>query len=234
MAARNDLRSAIHFQMDRLTPFDANEVFWGASQPRRDETRLKLTLHVLPRSRIEWLLGRLAGIGLEPSILEDGADGTRLARLGNRRNPFLVTRLGICAALVLGCLLVPLISQQRRLQATEYQLQVLMPVQRQIMQLQAQIADQTTVQNLLSQTQRDSALRTLALLTAALPDGTWLSDVTVTGDRVSFDGQSRDAAQLMLALTATPGLQNVSFVAPVTRAPEGGADAFSIQLSVSR
>jgi len=238
IAAERDLRSIIHSQMDRLTPFDASEVFWGASQPRRGETRLRLTLHVVQRSQIAWLLGRLAGIGLEPSVLEDAADGITLARLGNRRkplkNPRATARLGIRAALVLGCLLVPLISQQRRLQATEQRLEILLPVQRQIMQLQARIADQTAVQRVISQTQQDTALRTLARLSAALPDGTWLSDVAVSGDRVTFDGQSSDAAQLIVALTATPGLQNVSFIEPVTRAPGGGADVFSIQLAVSR
>jgi general secretion pathway protein L len=229
-AAKRDLRSIIDSQMDRLTPFQASEVFWGAPAPRRHGSRLRLTLHLAPRSRIEWLLGRLAGIGLKPSILEDGAAGIRLARLGNRNNPWATARLGLRAALVLGCLLVPLISQQRRLQATEHRLEILLPVQRQIMQLQAQIADQTAVQSL----QQDTILRTLALLSAALPDGTWLSDVEVTGDRVTFDGQSSDAARLLLALTATPGLQDVSFSTPVTRAPGGGADVFSIQLAVSR
>ncbi len=233
IAAERDLRSIIHSQMDRLTPFDAGEVFWGASQPRRDDTRWRLTLHVVQRSRIEWLLGRLAGIGLAPSILEDGADGITLARLGRRRDARATARLGIRAALVLGCLLVPLISQQRRLQATEQRLEVLMPVQRQIMQLQARIADQTAVQSMISQTGQDTALRTLARLSAALPDGTWLTDVAVSGDRVAFDGQSSDAAQLIGALTATPGLRNVSFIEPVTRTP-GGADVFSIQLSVAR
>jgi general secretion pathway protein L len=237
IAAERDLRSIIHSQMDRLTPFEATEVFWGASEHVRHENRLKLTLHVVPRSRIEWLLERLAGVGLAPSFLEEGADGIRLARLGYRKNPWkspgAAARLGFRAALVLGCLLVPLISQQRRLQATEHRLEVLMPVQRQIMQLQAQIADQTAAQRLIRQTQRDTPLRALALLSAALPDGTWLNDFAVTGDRVSFDGQSSDAAQLILALSATPGLQDVSFITPVTRAP-GGADIFSIQLAVSR
>jgi general secretion pathway protein L len=233
IAAERDLRAIIHSQMDRLTPFDASEVFWGASQPRREETRLRLTLHVVARSRIAWLLGRLADIGLEPSILQDGADGFTLARLGNRKNPEGTAKLAIRAALVLGCLLVPLISQQRRLQATEQRLEVLMPVQRQIMQLQARIADQAAVQSMISQTGQDTALRTLALLSAALPDGTWLSDIAMTGDRVAFDGQSSDAAQLIGALTATPGLRNVSFIEPVTRAP-GGADVFSIQLAVAR
>jgi general secretion pathway protein L len=229
MAAVRDLRAIIQSQMDRLTPFDASEVFWGTSQPLRHGNRLRLTFYVVPRFRIARLLGRLADIGLAPSSLEDGADGIRLARLGTRKNPRVAARLGLRAALVLGCLLVPLISQQRRLQATERRLEVLLPVERQILQLQAQIAAQTAAQRL----QQDSILRALALLSAALPDGTWLSDISVTGDRVSLDGESSDAAQLILALTETPGLRNVSFIAPVTRAP-GGGDVFSIQLSVVR
>jgi general secretion pathway protein L len=233
IAAERDmasLRSIIHAQLDRVTPFDASEVFWGASQLLRVENRLRLTLHVLPRSRIAWLLERLAGIGFEPSILEDGAAGITLARFGNRNDPWSAARHGLRAALVLGCLLVPLISQERRLEATEDRLKILMPVQRQILQLQAQIADQTAVQRL----RQDSILPTLARLSAALPDGTWLSDVAVNGDRVSLDGQSSNAAQMLLALSATPGLQNVSFTAPVTPAPGGGGDLFSMQLSVPK
>ncbi len=227
IAAKDNLRSIIHAEMDRLTPFNAAEVYWGVSQIRRDATRLRLTLHVAPRGRIAALLRHLAAIGLEPSILQDG-DGITLARLGNRRRPW-AARLGLLAALALGCLLVPLISQQRRLRATEQRLEILLPVQRQITQLQAQIANQAAVQIL----GRDSILRALALLSAALPDGTWLNDIQVAGDRISFDGQSSNAAQLILALSATPGFQDVSFIAPVTRAP-GGADLFSMQLTVTK
>jgi len=230
LAAAGNLRSIVESQMDRLTPFDAAEVFWAASQPRRHATRLRLTLHVVLRSRIAWLLGRLAGIGLAPSLLEAGADGIRLARFGNRQIVRPAARFALLAALALGCLSLPLISQQSRLRATENRLEALRPVQRQILQLQAQIADQTAVQSL----PQDRILQTLARLSAALPDGTWLSDIAVTGNRVAFDGQSSDAARLILALTATPGFQNVSFSAPVTRAPGGGADIFSIQLSVTK
>jgi general secretion pathway protein L len=229
IASERNLRSIIDAQMDRLTPFAAADVFWAAAQLRRDDSRLRLTLHVVPRSRIAGLLGRLAEVGLEPSILEVGQAGIRLARLGRRKPRRGAARFGLLAALALGCVLVPLISQQNRLRATQQRLAALLPVQRQIIRLQAQIADQTAVQSL----QQDSILPTLARLSAALPDGTWLSDISVTGNRVGFDGESNNAAQLVLALSAMPGFRNVGFSAPVTRAP-GGGDIFSIQLSVSK
>ncbi len=235
IAAERDLPSLIHFQMPRLTPFEAAEVFWGISEPVRDGTRLKVTLHVVQRSLVDRLLDPLAGIGLKPSILEDSDGGIALARLGSRKAAPRGAGPVICGVLATACLLIPLISQQTRLDAAGYRLRILAPVQRQIMQLHGQIADLTAAQILIAQAQQSAdVLHTLALLTGALPDGTWLNDLTVNGDSVTFDGQSANAAQLISVLAATPGLKNVGFDAPVTRTPGGGADMFSIELTISR
>jgi general secretion pathway protein L len=231
-AAARDLRSLIHFQIDQLTPFDANEVFWGISEPLRDQARLQLRLHLVPRQRITHLLGLLAKFNLEPSVLEAGREAIVLARLGRRKTPGR-TRAGIGAGLALACLVIPAISQQVRLRQAEHRLAMLMPVRRQISAVQAQIASVTAAQRLIDQAQPGAILHRLALLSGALPDGTWLNELDVKGDSVSFDGQSGNAADLISTLAATPGLRNVRFSAPVSAAT-GGADAFSIQLSIPK
>ncbi len=231
-AAERDLRALVHSQLDRLTPFDAAEIFWAVSRPRREANRVTFMLHLAARRRLALLLERLASIGLAPTVLEDGAHGIRLAQFGQPKRAWRAARLGLAAALALGCLLVPLISQERRLRANEHRLEMLLPAQRQIAALQAQIAGQSAVQSLLSQAPPGVAQR-LALLSAALPDGTWLTDLSMRGDQATLDGQSSDAARLILALTAMPGLRDAGFIAPVTRGP-GGLDVFSIQLSFAR
>ncbi|HYP62712.1 MAG TPA: PilN domain-containing protein, partial [Acidocella sp.] len=73
----------------------------------------------------------------------------------------------------------------------------------------------------------------LAILTDALPDDTWLSDLTLKNGDLTFDGQSANAAQLIGLLSAVPGLRDPSFTAPVTRTADGKADLFSLHATVS-
>ena len=67
------------------------------------------------------------------------------------------------------------------------------------------------------------ALQVLAILTSALPDGTWLGDLTLKSGDLTFDGQSTDAAKLIGLLSAMPGLRAPNFTAPVTRTVDGKA-----------
>ena len=78
------------------------------------------------------------------------------------------------------------------------------------------------------------ALQILAALTQALPDDTWLADLSLKPGNLTMDGQSADAAKLIALLAAVPGLQDPSFTAPVTRTNDGKADLFSLRVGVAK
>ncbi len=234
-AAGRDLAAVIGFEMDRLTPFSADEVFWGVSGMKRDQARLRLNLLVVPRLAVERLLEALREIGLFPGFIESGAGRIPLAKQARRGWGSGALLAGVCAALAILCVATPLIHQQSALNAANHRIKTLMPVQREIVMLRQGIASLSAGQGGIAAAQdTGDVLRTLAVTTDALPDGTWLSNLTLASNELTIDGQSSNAAHLISLLAAAPGLHNPRFIAPVTRAENGNADLFSIQVSVAK
>jgi len=235
LAAERDLATLLGFEMDRLTPFAADEVFWGVSGLRRDPARgLRLTLIVVLRRPVEALLEALGRIDLKPSFLESAAGRIDLftARRPGRRTELWLG--GLCAALAVLCLAIPVIRQQIALDDAAQRIAALAPAQQEAMRLRQSLAVAASGQAAIAAAeQTGDTLDSLAALTTALPDGTWLSDLTLKSGDLTIDGESNNAAGLIAVLTAAPGFQDPKFIAPVTRAIDGSADLFSIHATVT-
>lgn len=67
-------------------------------------------------------------------------------------------------------------------------------------------------------------------LTRVIGDDTWLSDLSVDGDKVTFTGISRSAAGLIADLDASPLFRGPAFSGPVTKAPGTGGERFTIEM----
>ena len=100
LAAEQDLRRVITYEMDRLTPFRADEVFWTCDADRRDPARNRLHARVtiVPRVRVQPVLAALHRAGLVPMRIEAGGSagshtyyphstGARLAATGSGHAP---------------------------------------------------------------------------------------------------------------------------------------------------
>ena len=72
LAAARDLQAVLGFEMDRLTPFAADEVFWGVSgkTPDRARDKLRLRLAIVPRAQVAALLRPAGAPDLVPSFIE--------------------------------------------------------------------------------------------------------------------------------------------------------------------
>ncbi len=234
LAAERDVHTALGYEMDRLTPFDADEVFWGISGLRRDPPRgLRLTLIVAPRKPVEMLLEALCRVDLRPTFLECEAGCVEMFAPAQVSGAGKAALYALCAGLALACLAIPVIRQQWELADTTRQIAALEPAQQEVVRLRGMLTAGASGEAAITAARRSGdALRNLAAVTSALPDGTWLSDLTLRSGNLSIDGQSGDAAKLISALAAS-GLNDPTFVAPVTRAINGAADLFSIQAKVA-
>ena len=234
--AQHHLQTAIAFEMDRLTPFSEREVYWSLQEVTRGQKNLKLTILIVPRSLIETLLTSLARQDLFPSFIESSGGYISLAhRIKPPTNKLQRTLLGLCCALTLALFTIPVAYQQDQLFTVGRQIQKTMPEQQEMVSLRHQLAnfdDGHTVNNAAQKT--GDELQTLALLTNALPDGTWLTQLGLSRDDITISGQSTNAANLIAALAVYPGLNDPSFTAPVTRIPGSRADMFSINILVSK
>src|SRR5579885_2372551 len=89
LAAERELDQALAFEMDRETPFTAEELYWNhvVAAVDRQNRRLSVRLSLLPKASLEPLLAALARRGITPTRVEIGETGVGDAFLpldGNR------------------------------------------------------------------------------------------------------------------------------------------------------
>ncbi len=216
LAAARDLQAVLRFEMDRLTPFNADELFWGVSTQSQDRAQelLRLRLAIVPRAPVVALRDWLAGQKLAPGWIEHGGGAFRSvpARHALAARP----RLTPCTrCLALACLAVPFIRQQLALNAGAALVAERAPAAHIALGLRAQLAAAASGRTAIEAARRQGdALQILAALTQALPDDTWLADLSLKSGSLTMDGQSANAAKLIALLAAVPELQNPSFTAP--------------------
>ena len=71
-------------------------------------------------------------------------------------------------------------------------------------------------------------------MTRVIPDDTWLSDLSVAGDKIVFTGLSKSAVGLIALLDASPLFSDPTFTTPVARAPGTEAERFTIEMKLQR
>jgi general secretion pathway protein L len=237
MEAARDLHAVLGFEMDRLSPFAAGEVYWGVSNLKHDRARgkLNLTLSIVLRAQIDALRTALARVGLAPAFIEAGA-GTIALQHGTPPRQTLQTALScLCIFLAFACFGTPFLRQQIALDAAAQTIAAATPAADTAQALRQQLEAAASGRAAIAQArQAGDALHILATLTSALPDGTWLSDLTLKSGDLSFDGQSDNAARLIGILSAAPNLRDPSFTAPVTRSADGTTDMFSLHATAGQ
>jgi general secretion pathway protein L len=238
LAAERDVARVVHYEMDRLTPFTADQVFWSANLERRDRARgrLELSLSLVPKQPLQPILAALDGMGVTLSGIE------AVNRVGvprqfdlhapsSRRRSAMLISGGLVAALGLAALATPFVTQSLARQTAEARITALEPQIAQVEALRRRIAAGSAGNDVIAaeRARNGDALRVLAATTELLPNDTVLSDLTLRQGKLSISGRSLAAPRLIPALAADPTIRNPSFVAPVTRTADGKSDTFVIR-----
>ena len=94
----------------------------------------------------------------------------------------------------------------------------------------AQVARARAAANDFAGTQADSTRRAtlVAELTALLPDGTWLEQMSVEGAEITITGYGPSAAEVTRLLSSEAGLADVRYGSPVTRDNSQNLERFRI------
>ena len=217
------LRQIFDNEMERRTPWRAEQIYYDLAAERHPEDRasLDVTLTVLPRKSVEPALAAMSAQGLpvdRVELSEDDdpalpgpvvavADGKPVASAGGGgRRPALI--LGSLAGLALVSLVVQGIWQA----AIEAELRGLRQQSADIRSLAADVAKLQRRQHFPSLRQREagSVLAVLNGLARALPDDSWAEEVDIADGQVSVTGNSADSSRL-LALLQTQGFAAAEF-----------------------
>lgn len=243
-ATEAGLGNVLRFEMDRHTPFNNDQVYFGYRILERDrrQQRLHVELLVVLRDYLDELLKRLDGLGVQPSVitLAEGDErwtgksvnllpGSRVRSRsvgwrGNRR---------LQVAAILGLLLLaafPLLQQHQRAErlASELDTPKVAAERAAVVRAELQRLEAGRSYLLEQQAKAGEALRILSELTALLPDTTWLSRFELSDERVRIEGESAEASALIGLLEQSRTLYNVSYASPITSNPITQKDRFSL------
>ena len=242
LAAEADLKRVVAYEMDRLTPFRNDEVFWNCLAGKRDaaRNRLQVRITVVPYLRVGALLTALLQAGLAPARLATGGavEAQRVIPLAEDRpsHRWLGPRaeayaLGGCGVLAAAAVVLPFILQTVAAAGLDGRIEAVRPQVTEAENLRKKITNGASMADAIAaaRNQVGTPLQSIALLTDLLPDDTYLTALNVRQRKLTISGRSAAAAKLIGAMAANPQIHNPAFTAPVIRDETNGGEMFSIR-----
>lgn len=243
------LTDVLGYEMDRLTPYAQEDVYFDFRVASRDSERrvVNIDLVVALRQTVDAILERLQGLDIVPSkVTLRGATASSEqmpinllperndTRSMSRREvvPIVTT---VCAALLaVIALAYPITHKWLQMQSLDAEIERLAP---------AALAAQETREHISAAIRQGgffaekwasmpTKIQLLDEISRIVPDDTWLSQVQIKGDVVRIQGESEGASSLIGLMESSELFRDVSFSSTVTKNPRTSNDRFVIQALV--
>jgi general secretion pathway protein L len=244
LAAKRNLLEVIGYEMDRLSPFEADEVYYHFTPGEQHESGEWLVgqLIVAQKRRLDPWYQLLAQLGItmdKVTLLDDEVPLTLKPRLHGRsqsRNRFSKLLWSLCAMLLVVAL-VSAVWQQRQIAIElQHKMQAARESATQSMRLEEQLSQRReAVGMVMAQREDYLAMSDLLLeLTRLIPSTSWLRRVKLTSKELILTGLSGQASELIAILERSPLFESVRFKSPVVRDRRSGMESFDLTLKLSR
>lgn len=244
-----DLRDALSFQIDRLTPFSPDDVYFDYRVRERDKDAKRVTIElvVAPRTVVERAVNTARRLGFDPAAVGvgkiNGGDPFELNLLPRsmttrRRNYRPLLAIAVIAALLAGVSTVAQSALDRK-EAVANALTERVTLARSRadkLQILKDERDALILQSQFLSRRKGQAPKPLLFveeLTRALPDHTWLFHLQQDGTRLRLSGYTTDASSLIGLVGALPMFTDPKFGSPVTHDPRREKDRFNIIVELS-
>ena len=231
-------RRVAELDLLRRTPFAAGEVAWTLGPPRREGAAARLDQWIVRREDVSGLAARVAALGfrVRDVLAEPAPEAGPLLTLGagegSRRLRRLNAVLVIAALLAAGAsLALPTLRDLEARAGLERRVEELraaaVEARRGLAEAEAIAGERGAFVERIAG--RATLLETLRAVTVALPDDTWLSDLSLDGAGVAIAGEtSGSAAELLLSLKRGGALGSARLSGPVSRTASG-AERFTME-----
>jgi general secretion pathway protein L len=244
LAAQSELGQVLEFEMDRQTPFSAEELYWDHHIEAVDRRRGRLTVRLAMalRRNVDPFLDVLKRSGIAPTrieVLGDLSAGSLISiEPGYARHPLsrrlVWTATLSCLLLAIGAAAIPFVRQSVALAQLDREIADARPAAADVEKLRQKIDRVSSNADFVAGERNKAAraLDTLAALTRLLPDDTYLTGLELRQKKLTMTGRSAGAARLIAALAADPLFRDPVFSAPVTRLEASQGEVFSIKADV--
>ncbi|MGP9814539.1 PilN domain-containing protein [Rhodopseudomonas sp. NSM] len=237
------LDGIIRSQIDRLTPWSANDVAFRWTPPRAIAgERIAVTIAAAPRAAFAAVAQTFSDLGAAAvEITTLTPEGQRVAVYdakaggpdrGSRIRAvligvFAISAVATMASSVAGSLLIDQFSSQEQ------------QIHRRIAERRALIRGDSgrsggSAVELLEQRKQSmpAAVMVVEALAAALPDHTYATELRIDGDNIQVAGITRDAPSLIQLLEHSPSFTRAGFFAPTTRAANETGERFHVEARI--
>jgi general secretion pathway protein L len=244
LAAKRNLREVIGYEMDRLSPFEADEVYYHFTPGIQNGSGEWLVgqLIVAQKKRLDPWYQLLAQLGItieKVTLLDDGVSLTLKPRQHGRtqsrnRSSKLLWTL---SAMLLAVAMVSAVWQQRQIVVDlQHKMQVARQSATQSMRLEEQLSQRReAVGMVLAQREDYLTMSDLLLeLTRLIPTTSWLRRVKLTSKELILTGLSDQASELIAILERSPLFESVRFKSPVVRDRRSGKESFDLTLKLTQ
>ena len=252
LAAEENLRQVLSFEMDRQTPFKADQVYFDWRILKRDTAQRSLLVDLLatPKATLDAALAALApaqivvdavdaangrgalqfeqiqGFNLLP-LEKRGASGDPQARIRWILAASLVALIGMAMMQSLSARQQALVAlQDKTVETQKAALETAM--------LAKKLREEITGANFLSERKqkRSETVKVLLELTQLIPDNTWLERISFVGEAVQLQGQSTSASDLIGLLQKATYVGNPQIQGVIQPDAGTGKERFSLQLDI--
>ncbi len=244
LAAEDNLRQVLGFEMDRQTPFKADQVHFDWRELERDlrARQVEIELALVPKPVADPLLAAATEAGCAIDAM-DSTDARGHARGFNllpaerrARRANLRLRLNLALGAIALVLLVVVMQQslsnrQQAAIAMRMEVEALQEEAKQVAQLRNGLDEAAAGANFLAAKRRSQPLIVAMLdeVTRRLPDDTWLEQLRLNEGKLWLRGLSTAPAQLIGVLDQSPRLTNPSFDGAIQPDARYGQERFQIQ-----
>jgi general secretion pathway protein L len=243
------LDGMIRAQIDRLTPWAANDAVFGWSTPSRIASeRIQLTLAATSRNKIQPLVQLASNLGAASvAVLAESRPGeiapvkfkvyesalqSAVGRTMDVPRTLRLTLLGTGLAAAASLVLAAYVGNS--LDAEQQQLSRRIAERRASLRLSQTAAGGSAQSQLVKRKQTTpSSVMVLEAISRVLPDGTYVTEFRIEGDKVQVVGISQDAPSLIRLMEQSPQFSRATFFAPTTRAQNDPGERFHIEVHVT-
>jgi len=238
------LAGVVRAQIDRLTPWNANEAAFGFSEPQAAAPdRIVVTVAATARALVQPIIDALAGAGAQSVAVTTAAPDATI-RVFDHSAHGRIDIVRLRQVLVAVLLAVGLLAGASLSAATVYGYQLGNEQDALTQRIAARRAairagreggtQATTPLRALEQRKlvTPSSVIVLDVLSQIIPDHTYVTELRIEGDKVRLIGVTRDAPSLIRLIEQSPHFTHATFFAPTTHAPTDPGERFHIEAQI--
>lgn len=250
-ATEHNLHNVVGYEMDRYTPFSADQVYFGCRIVGRDPSnkRISVSLTLIPRKKLDPTLDALRNVKIKIgtvapaeyasdslyafNLLPESEQSLRLKRKRMRQR----WQWTFLLLVIVGAVIAFTFSQNQKLRSLQEMAIEPRAKAETARQVKAELELLKKSRTFLITKKNDelSVLIVINELTQMLPDHTWISRMEwQQGGGLKLTGESAEASALISLLEDSNYLQDVRFASPVTTNPRTQKERFVILVQLHK